>query len=284
MSAPAHAQSLAAPQIVTLPLRRFFANAHDIEIEVDDSKVFVPDPAWSHAFAAGLQAVNFGGKRVAEVGVGSGVNMAGLVLCDRPVASFLGVDIANEAVAASQCLADKHGMNVVLRQSDLIKAVTNKELAGLEEIIGCIPQVPVHPGDIHTAREFSDYYEETGIKEDAYGLGLIAQLLDQVKERAPHAAVTLNIGGRPSMDRIAALYADRGFNYRIVHEEMVRQEPTTSLASLAELEFRGAPDFHLFSDQSGRKEKEINASAAEKLRLAGGPVFHKIYVMRASLG
>jgi methylase of polypeptide subunit release factors len=285
----ASALTLSAGNLTQVPLRDFFQSSAQIIIPVDNSKVFLPDPSWSKTFAAGLQAFEkhtankrgFAGSHVIEVGVGSGINMAGLMLHPAPPSHFIGTDIAPSAVAASAGLAQAHGMNAALLQSDLLGSVPSRALERTDYIIGCIPQVPRHSGEITDERDLSDYYEETGIPEDAYGLGLIARLLDQAKTRAPQAELVLNIAGRPGEDRLSPMFAQHGYKVSAIHTSVVRQDPGTCLNSLAEIEDKSGLRFHFFRDTQARHE--INAHEAEALRTAGQPIYHNLHVLAARL-
>ncbi len=275
--------------VTQVRLRDFFHSSAQITIPVDNSKVFLPDTSWSRTFAAGLQEFEkhtadgrgFEGSHVIEVGVGSGINMAGLMLHAAPPAHFIGTDIAPSAVAASASLAQAHDMNAALLQSDLLCAVPDRALQRADFIIGCIPQVPRHSGEITKERDLSDYYEETGIPEDAYGLGLIVRLLDQAKTRAPQAELVLNIAGRPGEDRLSPMFAQHGYKVSAVHTSVVRQDPGTCLDSLVEIEDRSGLRFHFFRDSQARHD--INAHEAEALRVAGQPIYHNLHVLAARL-
>lgn len=268
--------------IVDIPLRRFFANAADIIIPVDNDKVFVPDPSWSTTFAAGLQKCDLAGSIVAEIGVGSGINMAGLMLSPNRPGRFLGADIARSAVEASQWLAKREGIEATLLQSDLLCAFDKEDLKKVNCIIGCIPQVPMHQGEITSERALSDYYEETGIPEDAFGLGLIARLLDQSAKLAPQASLVLNIASRPGGERVQAMFDRHGFKTNVVHATVVQQDPTTCLKSLAEIEATTGIDFHFYGDADA--SERIQACEAEQRRQQYVPIFHKLYVLEAKLG
>lgn len=263
-------------------LRDFFKEAADVKIPVDNSKVFLPDRSWSMTFAKGLQAIDFSQSHVLEVGVGSGVNLAGLITCKKPPVSFIGTDLVMDAVSASAELAQGWGWNVRLIQSDLLDNLDGVTLSKITDIIACIPQVPVNANTLQSTRELSDYYPTTGIKEDIYGLGLLARLLDQVQERAPQASVTLNIAERPGKDRVDTLFADRGFNQEVVYQHRVRQDAGTSLASLAKIERETELPFHFYADPISKLE--IGAGEAEKLRVQGKPIYHNLAVIRARLG
>ena len=273
-----------APQIsdvTQVRLREFYKQSADIIIPTDNSKVYLPDHSWTETFAEGLQRCALTESSVLEVGVGSGINMAGLMLVPYPPRDFIGLDIADDAVSASRVVAKANRIGATLMQSDLLSNVGDSTLRGVDHIIGCIPQVPRHKGEMHDDRELSDYYEETGIKEDAFGLGLVARLLDQAADRAPQAQITLNVAGRPGEQRINELFADRAMRHRSLHCRVVKQDAGTCLASLAEIEEQTGMDFRFYADASGYEG--INAREAEARRTAGIDIFHKLYVIQAQL-
>ncbi len=268
--------------IVKVPLRDFYAAAADIIIPVDNDKVFLPDASWGGTFATGLQKCDLAGSVVAEIGIGCGINMAGLMLSDKKPESFTGADYAPSAVEASRWLADREGIEAKILQSDLLKSFSDKALERVDYIIACIPQVPRQPGEITNDRDHSDYYEERGVEEDEYGLGLIASLLDEAACRAPQATLLLNIANRPGGERIQTMFARHGYETDIVHKAVVQQDPTTSLQSLAKIECRTGLDFHFYADPSA--QRHIGAVAAETSRRAGQPVYHNLHVLAAKLG
>lgn len=270
-----------AADMTLVRLRDFYRQSADIVIPVDNSKVYLPDHSWTETFAEGLRRCPLLNSVVLEVGVGSGINMAGLMLAKRPPRDFIGLDIADDAVSASAQVAGNHRIRAHLLQSDLLSAVDDAALSRVDHIIGCIPQVPRHKGEMHDDRELSDYYEETGIKEDAFGLGLVARLLDQVVERAPNTVVTLNVAGRPGEARINEMFADRALDHKKLYCRVVKQDADTCLASLAEIEEQTGQDFCFYADEKGLES--INAREAEARRVEGTAIYHKLYVIQAVL-
>ena len=260
-------------------------NANGFIVPVDDAKVYMPVVSWSRVFAQAIQAQDFGGSRVIEVGVGSGLNMAGMMLSDRSPLRFTGVDISKDSIEASAELA--HGRNwekkVRLEHSDLLEGLSDKHLRKADHIIACIPQIPVRKADIGRHRDLADYYVETGIVEDQYGLGLAARLLDQVAERAPQASVTLNIAGRPGGRALKELFSSRGFVTQTLYKEVVRQEPYTSVRSLAQKE-SAMKDFSFSFYEDRKATRKVDAVFAEHMREHGASVYHKLSVVRARLG
>lgn len=267
-----------------VPLRRFYENAADIFIH-RPSNLFFPD-AWTETFAQGIQALGkkdgFQGRHVLEVGVGIGINALGIMTSPNAPAEFTGTDICDNAVSASAHLARSHGiLNVSMICSDLLKNVDPTLLHRVDHIVACIPQVPV-PGTIllNDGDNYAHYYTPTGTQWDEWGLGLNAGLLEQATKLAPQATVTLNLSGRPGIERLKDFFERHNRHARVLFERMVPQHIDTSLAYLAETE-KHHPDlpFEFFADPEGIKR--INADQAEARRVNGEPLFHKIYVISA---
>jgi methylase of polypeptide subunit release factors len=268
--------------IIDVPLRNFYEKAANIIIPVDNDLIFLPDESWGRTFATGLQKCDLSGAVVAEVGIGCGINMAGLMLSDKAPREFNACDLEPASVAASQWLAKREGIEANILQSDLLSAMPDNILKNTDVIIACIPQVVRDPGEIKTERDFADYYEKRGVCEDDYGLGLIASMLDESAARAPHATLILNIANRPGGERIQAMFDRHGYTTEIVHKDIVRQDPTTSIESLAQIEKNTGIDFHFYSNP--QTKEHIGAREAEDRRLSGLPVYHNLHVLAAKLG
>lgn len=245
--------------------------------------LFLPD-AWTRVFAEGLQKIakepGFERKSVLEVGVGTGITMAGLFQLSQTPARFSGVDLSKDAVVVSRQLARRLGLRKVayLGQSDLLQQVPDRVIKKADHIIACIPQVPATV-DLHARDNSAHYYAPTGSRWDQYGLGLNAALLEQARSRAPQAAITLNLAGRPGIGQLETLFKQYGRTIASVHAGVVRQHQETSLASLAQMEQKGAPPFEFFGDETTRKP--LNAGQAEARRRDHLPLYHRIYTITA---
>ena len=255
----------------------FYPSARRIKLNCPET-LFFPDN-WTQALAAGLQTLNFTGRNVLEIGVGVGVNMAGLLTADAPPAHFTGVDICTESISVSRALAEREGLDVDLYVSSLLKGVPRDALSRMDEIFACIPQVPA-PGTLRIAEadNYAHYYEADGNPYDTYGLGLNAKLIEQATLYSPKAGLTLNLAGRPGEKILTDLFAEYGRKAETIFSCVIEQHAGTSLSSLSELEKIGHEPFEFFEDPQGHKQ--IDARKAESLR-GICPVYHKIYVMRA---
>ncbi|CAF1070771.1 unnamed protein product [Adineta steineri] len=269
--------------IEMIRVRDFYANiTRDIEIERSPN-LFLPDD-WTKGFAQGLKNVfksipGFYNSTVLEIGVGTGINMAGLLSLPCPPARFIGTDISQEAINASSALALRERWNVTLSQSDLLCNVSDDILANVDYIVGCIPQVPA-PASINLMDidNFAHYYESKGTHWDDIGLALNAALLQQAAERAPHAAIILNLSGRPGIKCLQRLFIENRYKKPFIcNVTMVKQHHGTSLAAFAVMENNGRDAFEFFEDKDGKIP--ICASAAEQRRLDGKDVYHYVYVL-----
>jgi methylase of polypeptide subunit release factors len=241
-------------------------------------ELFLPDQ-WTRVFAKGLLTHAFAGRKVLEVGVGTGINMAGLLAGRIPPSQYVGTDICNNAVSASRILATAQGWDAQLVQSNLLEDVPDDILSRVDHIIACIPQVPSDK-PLGEGDNYAHYYKANGSYWDQYGLGLNSRLLKQAWERAPQASVTLNLSGRPGLDKLKELFDYHDRFARVAYEELVPQHTETSIESLAKMEQDGHAPFEFFADADG--VEQIGATQAEVRRVNQEPVFHKVYVLSAS--
>lgn len=249
---------------------------------------FTPDN-WTTALLKGLDSIGLRG-RVAEVGVGTGINEI-YTLSGKHYRSV-------ETIRGS----DYDGRTLLLSLKNVTNAIGDGNasryrphergfslLDGVQEtydqIFACIPQVPVPQDiDLDAADNRAHYYDPSSVrtvhdgKLDAYGLSLNAKLLEEATPHlVPGGSVTLNLSGRPGKDVLYQMFRSRNYRSEIVYETIVPQHAGTSLSTLAEHE-RGGLTFEFFSDADA--SHRISATEAEKRRLAGEPVFHKIYVVQ----
>ncbi len=254
----------------------FYPAAQPIEVPLEKN-VFVPDE-WTLSLAKGLQQLDFTGLKVIEIGIGGGINAAGLLTCDKPPADFVGVDIFDPAVTASRILFERHSLKGRVLKSNLLQNIDQQTLLEAHHIFACIPQVPSGE-DLECDDNYSHYYKANGSDWDLYGLGLNEKLIRKTNVRASQTGITLNLSGRPGIDKLRELFFELGRNPEIIHAETVPQHAGTSVQSLADLEGNGHEDFEFFKDED--TQHKISAACAEQRRLAGDPVFHKIYVISA---
>jgi len=270
------------PHDSCVDLASFFSAATRNIVIPRQPSVFLPDE-WTQTFASGLQVLarstpDFTRAKVIEVGVGTGIVMAGLLTIDRPPADYIGLDISDDAITAARRLAGEQGWQVLIKKSDLLQDLTAQELAGVQHIVACIPQVP-RAIDLNEGDNSAHYYHPLGTYWDTYGLGLNAKLIEQAQSLTPAAHITLNLSGRPGLPRLKALFEQHGYTPAVLHERMVGQHAGTSLESLAALENAGHEAFEFFADEQG--QQPLSAREAEFRRLEQQAVFHKVYVVHA---
>jgi methylase of polypeptide subunit release factors len=261
-----------------------------------DAKIDVPPWAfrpdqWTVAFLRGLTklASGWSGLDVWEVGVGTGINLIALASV-APYTKFYFSDFDPRCTMLAQrhidyAVPDPNKNYRALHGAwDLVTPPDSCEAPKVDVVIACIPQVPVEI-DLGEADNLAHYYcphRYPNSHLHPCGLGLVEALLDRARGIVGKGGwVVLNLGGRPGISRLEAMFEEYGYRSRVIHEETVAQHSKTSLASLAALEAHGHAHFEFFSDQhtcSG-----ISAEIAETRRLLGRPVFHKIYVIEGTV-
>ncbi len=246
---------------------------------------------WTKVLAKGMEKLDLKGQTLLEVGVGIGTNMAGLITSPFGVKSFIGTDICDKAVEASQKLAEDWALpNVQLIESNLLENVPDHILTQVDTLFACIPQVckprdfdklAILTHDPDSASEYeSHYYPPMGSIYDPCGLGLVDCLLGQARDRASQSRGVFNLAGRPGEERLNAMFSDHGCNVHILHQEMVEQHPGTTLVPFAEQEEKEGILFEFYTDKDGRKK--IGAAQAEERRQNRKPIYHTVNVMLAA--
>ena len=258
-----------------------------LEIEIPEW-AFRPDH-WNAAFLRGLRklAPSWRDARLWEVGVGTGINLIALGPRVMPSAWYISdfdprcVGLAMRNVA---CLSTAVCPVPLEGSWDLVTSVHGEGAPCVDVIYGCLPQVPEHNLNLSFGDRRAHYYDPERYPQSrlhACGLGLNEALLQQARSvLSGNGQVVLNLSGRPSHTLLRRMFESCGYRATIIHEEIVPQHAGTSLATLADHEAFGHPAFEFFSD--ALHCNGVNATEAERRRLAGLPVFHKIYVMVGS--
>ena len=247
--------------------------------------LFYPGDSWARVFQRGLLRLQLRG-RIHEVGVGAGCNALQLVTREADlVVSFSDFhSYAAELAEANICRnLDRSDWSRVLTIQGSVDLLGRDWLVieGLDTVVACIPQVPANGIELGIRDHMAHHYDETYYQSELHclGLGLNDALLAQaVKAVRPGGRVVLNLGGRPGLKRLVEMFRHRGYEQvRVVYGEMISQDPTTCLRPLAKLEAQTGEGFEFFADRAGTQP--INARQAETRRLAGLPLFHRVYVM-----
>lgn len=250
---------------------------------------FLPDQ-WSRAFLKGLAAYDgFDGKKVLELGVGTGVNPAYILQMRNPEVLYA-ADIDGRCTEVSAKNV-KHNVSPekaakyrpIAGDQNLASFVT--EVGFADVVYGCLPQVvKATEMDLHEGNTVGHYYDPALYPSDLHHLGLG---LNEYALRQLHplmnvgGTVILNLSGRPGLGKglEELLFRKNGFEPRVLHEEVIEQHVMTSVATLAEVGKRMNHTFEFFTSASGKPESQVSAAVAEQRRLAGQPVYHKIYVI-----
>ncbi len=276
--------------------------------------VFSPE-LWGRTFAEGLLKgkEQFHGKRIVEVGTGSGW-ISLLLLFVTNVKEVLGLDLNPVAVTMAKLNTWLNGTTadggyVLSMAGEPIVKAFQAEVSDLlstplstgqhfDHVIGCIPQV-LHPNPVKGELNFgigdsentealsekdlydlSNYCFEQGILEDRFGLPLIARALEQAQLCLnPGGRVTLVLGGRPGRHAIESMFDRRGYESKLVWMRRIQQADDTDLASLVDLEAEHGIRFHFFMSRDS--ELSVSAATAVKLLAAGRQVFHDLLVYQA---
>lgn len=255
----------------------------DLDLEVP-GYTFRPN-IWTEAFLTGLQTIPLAGKKVLEIGVGTGI--IAIDLLKRGVQQYTGVDIDERVLPVAQRnIAKKIPLAaalVTLLQSDLLESLPQGEYYDL--ICGCLPQVG-KPATVELGNEdsFARYFDEDKYESvlNVYGLGLNENALTQAKSRLrPDGSIVLVLSGRAGKNVLETLFNSKGYKPRIVFEDTIAQLRETTLATLVDSEAQGY-EFFFYKDEFCRER--ISVREAEERRIHGEDSYHKIYVVEGRSG
>lgn len=250
---------------------------------------FLPDQ-WTRAFLKGIAAYEgFDNKKVLELGVGTGINPAYILQMRNPSVLYAAdidgrcteVSVKNVEHNVSPEKAAKY--SPIYGDQNLASFVT--EVGFADVVYGCLPQVVKAPAmDLHEGNTVGHYYDPALYPSDLHhlGLGLNEFALRQLYPLLnTGGTVILNLSGRPGLGQglEELLFRKNGYEPRVLHEEVIQQHVMTSVATLAEVEKRTGHTFEFFTSPTGAPETQVSATVAEARRLAGQPVYHKIYVI-----
>ncbi|MGM1059843.1 hypothetical protein [Saccharothrix sp. Mg75] len=295
------------------------ARAHtpDAAGDVVPSFAFNPTDPWTTTFQAALERADLAGRRVYEVGVGTGTNIA-FMLQKCGASMVLGSDLDPRLPLLAQRLIGEIAPDLLERFRPIEGSVNlidtpdaRAEVALADVVVGCLPQVPDPDDamylDFHDAQlkraalvggrtddHIAHYYPWSAFNDypfNAVGLGLIEALLRRVRAASPTAQVVLTFGCRIGRAPILQLFRANGYRPEELVSRVVRQNERTDISFFVALEaaLRGTAyegDFtcEFYADPDGR----VPLSAREaKERLDTDPalpVFHEICVLRGHPG
>jgi hypothetical protein len=277
------------------------------------SFAFDPSDPWTVTFQTGLERAELSGRRVYEVGVGSGTNVA-FMLRHCAASLVMGSDLDPRLPVLAQRLVTEIAPDLLDRFRPIQGSVNLIDIPAAmadvtvsDVVVGCLPQVPdpedlmyaqFHAAQLKTmtgaGRQVDDhmahYYPWAAFNDypfNSVGLGLIEALLRRVRSCAPHAQVVLNLGCRIGKDILLRLFRSNGYRPEELASCIVRQSERTDISFFVALEaaIRGTgyeKDFvcEFYADSEGRFP--ISASEAKERQDTDqtAPVFHEICVLR----
>ncbi|MBB6254545.1 class I SAM-dependent methyltransferase [Nitrospirillum iridis] len=277
------------------------------------SFAFDPSDSWTVAFQAGLARAELSGRRVYEVGIGTGTNMA--FMLQHCAAAFVsGSDLDPRLPAFARRFIGRMAPEL-LDRFRLIAGSVNlidtpaamAEVSAADVVVGCLPQVPDCEDEMYEAFHLAQLERPAGSSQRAadhiahyypwarfndypfnsVGLGLNEALLRRVRRCAPHAQVILNFGCRIGKGVLLNLFKSNGYRPEELASRIVRHHDGTSISFFVALEaaMRGTGyerDFRceFYTDPSGATV--IPASEAqERLDIdPTTPLYHEICVLR----
>lgn len=285
----------------------------DDACEAIPSFAFNPFDPWTMTFQAGLVQAGLSGRRVYEVGVGSGTNVV-FMLRQCAASLVLGSDLDPRLPLLTQRLVTEVAPDLADRVRLIQGSVSLIDAppamaaaAGADIVVACLPQVP-DPLEAMYARfqaaqlktltdagrqtddHMAHYYPWGAYDEfpfNSVGLGLIEALLSKVRSCAPRAQVILPLGCRIGKDILVRLFQSNRYRPEELISRMVKQDESTDISFFVALEaaMRGTgyeKEFacEFYADPEG--QLRISASEAQARLDAdrSTPVFHEICVMR----
>lgn len=277
---------------------------------------FDPTDPWTETFQKGLERAKLRGKRVYEVGIGTGTNVAFLLkYCD--VAAVSGSDLDPRLAE----LAERNVRSLAPEQADRFKPVKGSvslidtddaraEIARADAVIACLPQVadPNDPRfasfrDAHdveisesaqekSADHIAHYYPWEMFNQypfNAVGLGLNEALLRRVREAAPEAQLLMNFGARIPMSILLAMFESNGYRPEVLHSQVVRQDGGTDISFFIALEqaMKGTGleqnlVCEFFADALGDIPLSAHKAQQQQQEHPDKPLYHKVCVIRGT--
>jgi SAM-dependent methyltransferase len=276
---------------------------------------FDPTDPWTETFQKGLERAGLGGKRIYEVGIGTGINVAFLLrICGA--AQVSGSDLDPRLVV----LAERNVRSLAPEEADLFQPVkgavslidteeARARIAETDVVIACLPQVG-DPGDrrLTAFREAQDvdlpdraaekaddhiahYYPWAAFDDypfNSVGLGLNEALLHRIRDHAPQAEVIMNFGCRIGPGIIFEMFEANGFRPEKLFSQIVRQDVGTDISFFVMLEkaLKGTGlekelVCEFFADAKAKKPLSACEAQDRLDRDPETPLYHEVCVIRA---
>jgi hypothetical protein len=256
-------------------------------------KPFDPD-GWTEFMCRGLEkSDDLCGEIGLEIGVGTGSISAH---CIHPVGAskMWGADVVSEnpVLALERILrlfAERPDLagrfSPVAGSTDILKGQGMIPVFrdGVFFIVACLPQAykPLHE-DVRPD-DYAHYYPRelySHLPSAMLALSLNEEVLVQSKQFLPTADVFLNFAERFGRDPLVNLFRGNGYTPEIVDSSIVQQCPSTGLGFFVEMERKGvSTEFFGYADGGA----PMMAATAERVRMNGDPVFHRLSLYRGRL-
>lgn len=164
-----------------------------------DSRVLIPRPETEVLVEAALDLPR--GSRVIEVGTGSGAVALSLKQ-ERPDLTIVATDISAEALEVARANAERHGLDVELREADLLEGVGET----YDAVLANVPYVDRLDYAILDP-EIGRHEPEVAIVAGDAGAAIIRRLVSQLGE-TPFVALEV---GLAQEERVAGMLAGVGY-------------------------------------------------------------------------
>lgn len=275
---------------------------------------FDPTDPWTETFQKGLELTGLRGKRVYEVGIGTGINVAFMLqICDAAAVSGSDldprlVDLAERNVRdlAPRKAGRFHPVAGAVSLIDTPEARAQVERADV--IVGCLPQVG-EPDDVRLRAfrkaqkakladgadtrdqdHIAHYYPWTEFDSypfNSVGLGLNEALLRRIRATAPSADVVLNFGARVGSAVLFELFEANGYVPEKLHSQIVLQHAGTDISFFVALEKALEQtglerDFtcEFYADAEGRTRLSATDVQARIDKNSDAEIYHEVCVIR----
>jgi methylase of polypeptide subunit release factors len=243
-------------------------------------------------FVEGLTAIPrnaIEGKKVVEIGIGTGVIPVALHLLGLEFRQYFGYDIDTLAarVACLNIEYQRISERVHVRGGGTMfepeRGLIDEGQPYADLIIANVPQVPsLSTGPIRD--QFDYYYMPVTLRgeEESWamqGLWLVAEILRQAKSRLlPGGSVVVNIGGRPTLQHIEEMFWRLGYKPKVVHKRRVLQDAETDISALAYFERTRGIEYEFYTDKA--RNAKISASRAYDRLANRQACYHDIFVIQ----